>query len=136
VRAGDYHNTFSNEAERYLRVAQERLAERGIATQRALLPGGTCEASAFVRLGWTATGIALPNTGYHNAGPGGRLVAEMVRLEDLVSGVALAAEAAVAAGEDAVESWWPEARLVPAEIRARLARQPANGAAKPDTSAG
>ncbi len=136
VRAGDYHNTFSNEAERYLRVAQERLAERGIATQRALLPGGTCEASAFVRLGWTATGIALPNTGYHNAGPGGRLVAEMVRLEDLVSGVALAAEAAVAAGEDAVESWWPEARLVPAEIRARLARQPANGAAKPKTSAG
>src|SRR4029077_343188 len=56
VRAGDYHNTFSNEAERYLRVAQERLAERGIATQRRLLPGGTCEASAFVRLGWVATG--------------------------------------------------------------------------------
>jgi len=35
VRAGDYHNTFSNDAERYLRVARERLAERGIPTQRA-----------------------------------------------------------------------------------------------------
>src|SRR5207302_6465928 len=42
VRAGDFHNTFSNEAERYLRVARERLAERGIPTHRALLLGGTC----------------------------------------------------------------------------------------------
>jgi endoglucanase len=122
VRTGDYHNTFSNEAERYLRVAQERLAERGIATQRRLLPGGTCEASAFVRLGWVATGLALPNTGYHNAGADGDLVAEMIRVEDLVSGIALAAEAAVAAGEDANESWWPDVRVVPQEIRDRLAR--------------
>lgn len=122
VRSGDYHNTFSNEAERYLRVAQERLADHGIATQRRLLPGGTCEASAFVRLGWSATGIALPNTGYHNAGAGGRLVAEMIRIEDLLSGIALSVEAAVAAGADAGESWWPDVRSVPEEIRQRLAR--------------
>jgi endoglucanase len=122
VRAGDYHNTFSNEAERYLRVAQERLAERGIATQRRLLPGGTCEASAFVRVGWTATGIALPNTGYHNAGANGELVAEMIRVEDVLSGIALAAEAAVAAGADESESWWPDVSAVPEQIRERLAR--------------
>jgi endoglucanase len=122
IRAGDYHNTFSNEAERYLRVAQERLAERGFATQRRLLPGGTCEASAFVRLGWIATGIALPNTGYHNAGADGSLVAEMIRLEDVLSGIALSVEAAVAAGADEEESWWPDARVVPEEIRERLAR--------------
>jgi putative aminopeptidase FrvX len=122
VRAGDYHNTFSNEAERYLRVAQERLAERGIATQRRLLPGGTCEASAFVRLGWVATGIALPNTGYHNAGADRELVAEMIRVEDVLSAIALSAEAAVAAGGDEQESWWPDVRVVPQEIRERLAR--------------
>jgi endoglucanase len=122
VRAGDYHNTFSNEAERYLRVAQERLAERGIATQRRLLPGGTCEASAFVRLGWVATGIALPNTGYHNAGADGDLVAETIRLEDVLSAIALLAEAAVAAGVDEDEDWWPDVRVVPEEIRERLAR--------------
>jgi putative aminopeptidase FrvX len=122
VRAGDYHNTFSNEAERYLRIAQERLAERGIATQRRLLPGGTCEASAFVRLGWVATGIALPNTGYHNAGPNGDLVAEMIRIDDVLSAIALSAEAAVAAGGDEEESWWPDVRVVPQEIRERLAR--------------
>ena len=122
VRAGDYHNTFSNEAERYLRVAQERIAERGIVAQRRLLPGGTCEASAFVRLGWVATGIALPNTGYHNAGADDRLVPEMIRIDDMLSGIALSAEAAVAAGEDAEESWWPDVRVVPADIRERLAR--------------
>jgi len=122
VRSGDYHNTFSNEAERYLRVAQERLADRGIPTQRRLLPGGTCEASAFVRLGWAATGIALPNTGYHNAGSDGRLVAEMIRTEDLMSGIALSAEAAVAAGADEAESWWPDVGTVPEDLRARLAR--------------
>ena len=122
VRTGDYHNTFSNEAERYLRVAQERLADRGIATQRRLLPGGTCEASAFVRLGWIATGIALPNTGYHNAGADGALVPEMIRIEDVLSGIALSAEAAVAAGADEEESWWPDVGVVPEQIRERLAR--------------
>ena len=124
VRAGDYHNTFSNEAERYLRVAAERLAHVGIATQRALLTGGTCEASSFVRLGWTATGIALPNVGYHNQSADGGFAPEMVRLSDLRSGIALAVEAAVAAAEDASESWWPDVKVVPGEIRDLLARRP------------
>ena len=122
VRAGDLHNTFSNEAERYLRVARERLAERGIATQRALLVGGTCEASAFVRLGWTATGIALANINYHNAAPDGGFAPEIVSLADLLSGVALGVEAALAAGSDAEESWWPDVRITPASVRELLKR--------------
>jgi endoglucanase len=122
VRAGDLHNTFSNEAERYLRVGRERLAEAGIATQRALLTGGTCEASAFVRLGWTATGMALPNVNYHNAAPEGGFAPEIVRLSDIASGVALAVESAVAAAEDASEAWWPDVREVPQTIRDVLER--------------
>jgi endoglucanase len=122
VRAGDLHNTFSNEAERYLRVGRERLAEAGIATQRALLTGGTCEASAFVRLGWTATGMALPNVNYHNAAPEGGFAPEIVRLSDIASGVALAVESAVAAAEDASEAWWPDVREVPQTIRDLLER--------------
>jgi endoglucanase len=120
IRAGDLHNTFSNDAERYLRVARERLAQRGIPTQRALLVGGTCEASAFVRLGWTATGMALPNVNYHNAAPDGGFAPEIVRLGDLLGGIALGIEAALAAGDDAAESWWPEVRVTPDEIRDRL----------------
>ena len=122
VRAGDFHNTFSNEAERYLRVARERLAERGIRTQRALLVGGTCEASSFVRLGWTATALALPNVNYHNAGSDGGFAPEIVRLTDLLSGIALGIEASLAAGEDAEESWWPDVRATPDVIRERLRR--------------
>ena len=122
VRAGDFHNTFSNEAERYLRVARERLAERGIPAQRALLVGGTCEASSFVRLGWTATGLALPNVNYHNAGSDGGFAPEIVRLTDLLSGIALGIEASLAAGEDAEESWWPDVRATPDVIRERLRR--------------
>jgi putative aminopeptidase FrvX len=123
VRAGDYHNTFSNDAERYLRVARERLAERNVQTQRALLVGGTCEASSFVRLGWTATGIALPNVNYHNAGPDGGFAPEIVRLGDLVSGISLGVEAALAAGIDADESWWPDVQVTPTVIRDLLSRR-------------
>jgi len=123
VRAGDFHNTFSNEAERYLRVARERLAERGTTTQRALLVGGTCEASSFVRLGWTATGIALPNVNYHNAAADGGFAAEIIRLGDLLSGIALGIEASLAAGDDADESWWPDVRVTPDEIRDLLMRE-------------
>lgn len=121
VRVGDYHNTFSNAAEQYLRVAQERLLERGLAVQRALLPGGTCEASAFVRLGWTATGVALPNVGYHNAGTADRFVPEIIHRDDYLSAILLLAEAALAAGSDESESWWPDVQVVPPEISARLA---------------
>ena len=122
VRAGDLHNTFSNEAERYLRVARERLGERGIPSQRALLVGGTCEASSFVRLGWTATGIALPNVNYHNAATDGGFAPEIVRLADLMSGISLGIEAALAAGINADESWWPDVRVTPEVIRDRLRR--------------
>ncbi len=125
VRVGDYHNTFSNAAEQYLRVAQERLQERGLSVQRALLPGGTCEASAFVRLGWTATGVALPNVGYHNAGAADRFVPEIIDRNDYLSAILLLAEAALAAGSDESESWWPDVQVVPPEISARLAPLPA-----------
>jgi len=118
VRPGDVYNTFDNDAERFLRVAREELTAAGVATQRALLTGGTCESSAFVRLGWSATAIAVPNVNYHNQGerPVG-FTPEIVRLSDLRSAVALLVEAAAAAGVDAEESWWPDVKVVPRQIR-------------------
>jgi endoglucanase len=118
VRAGDVYNTFDNHAERFLRVAREELTAAGIATQRALLTGGTCESSAFVRMGWSATGIAVPNVNYHNQGEQTHtFTPEIVRLSDLRSAVALLVEAAAAAGVDADESWWPDVKVVPRQIR-------------------
>ncbi len=123
VRPGDLYNTFSNDGERFLRVARERLADAGIPTQRALLTGGTCESSAFVRLGWTTTAIAVPNVNYHNmTEEHDRFVPEIVRLSDLRGAVALLVEAATAAGSDVDESWWPDVRVVPPEMRSRLRR--------------
>jgi len=120
VRAGDLHNTFTNDAERFLRVAAERLAGVGIVTQRALLTGGTCEASTFVVHGFATTAMALPNVNYHNRGTDERPAPEIVRLDDLRAGVALAAEAARAAAEEARERWWDTAGPVPTEIRTML----------------
>jgi endoglucanase len=123
VRPGDMHNTFSNDGERFLRVARERLAADGIATQRALLTGGTCESSAFVRLGWTTTAIALPNVNYHNQTEGhDRFVPEIVRLSDLRAAVSLLVEGALAAGADVDEEWWPDVKVVAPEIRALMRR--------------
>ena len=62
--------------------------------------------------------------GYHNQSADGGFAPEMVRLSDLRSGIALAVEAAVAAAEDASESWWPDVKVVPGEIRDLLARRP------------
>ena len=118
VRAGDVYNTFDNDAERFLRVAREELTAAGIPTQRALLTGGTCESSAFVRLGWSATGVAVPNVNYHNQGEHLRtFTPEIVRLSDLRSAVSLLVEGAAAAGRDAEESWWPDVKVVPRQIR-------------------
>ena len=69
-------------------------------------------------MGWSATGIAVPNVNYHNQGEhGGSFTAEIVRLSDLRSAVALLVEAAAAAGADAEESWWPDVKLVPRQLR-------------------
>lgn len=120
IRAGDLHNTFANDAERWLRVAAERLARDGVATQRALLVGGTCEASVFVVRGWAATGIALPNVNYHNRGPDDRFAPEIVHLDDVRSGVALLVEGARALADGAREAWWANTGPVPDEVKAAL----------------
>jgi putative aminopeptidase FrvX len=120
VRVGDLHNTFTNDAERFLRVAAERLGRDGVPVQRALLDGGTCESSTFVVNGWSTTAIALPNVNYHNRGPDDRFAPEIVRLSDIRSGVALLSEALRAVAEDARETWWANAGPVPDEVRAIL----------------
>lgn len=122
VRAGDAFNTFSNEGERSLRAAAERLDRDGIPTQRALLTGGTCEASTFVVHGWRTTAIAVPNVNYHNHTDDGGVGPEIVRLGDLISGVALLVETVRAVHDDARESWWISAGPVGDDVKALLKR--------------
>lgn len=121
VRVGDMHHTFDDRAESFLRVARERLAllDPPVSVQRQLMYGGTCEASAFLDAGYRATAVALPTRNYHNRGPGGP-APEILHLEDVRAGIALLAEAAVAAGEDAREAYAADIGAVPEEIRRLL----------------
>ena len=117
IRVGDFHHTFDDVAESFLRVAAERIAPRE--TQRMLMYGGTCEASAFIDAGYATTAIALPLRNYHNAGGNGP-EPEIISLSDFQSAAGLLHEAAIAAAENAVESYRISTGPVPDEIRKLL----------------
>lgn len=88
IRVGDRRRTFDADAEELLLAARERLpATKPV--QRALMSGGTCEATAFSLHGYRATGVAIPLGNYHNMGPGNRLAAEFVAVKDLATAVDL-----------------------------------------------
>ena len=117
IRVGDFHHTFDDVAESYLRVAAERIAP--LPTQRMLMYGGTCEASAFIDAGYATTAIAIPLRNYHNAGPHGP-APEIISLADFHGAAALLQEAVVAVAEDAVESYRISTGPVPEEIKKLL----------------
>jgi len=51
--------------------------------QRKLMPGGTCEASAFLSYGYTSTCLCLPLGNYHNMNERtGRIAAETISVSD------------------------------------------------------
>jgi endoglucanase len=88
IRVGDRASTFDRRAEDLLVEARTRLpADRPV--QRALMTGGTCEATAWTVYGYRATGIAIPLGNYHNQGPRNRLAAETVAVRDLATAVDL-----------------------------------------------
>lgn len=128
IRTGDASYTFDAQAEQVLRAAAARLKERdgGFKTQRHLMSGGTCEATAFVGFGYQGTGIAFPLGNYHNAttripDPDGGVGAEYIELSDFLGGVDLIVEAAIgsAAGEEAAPGPGTLGQI-PDEIRGRL----------------
>lgn len=63
VRVGDLSSVFdhhlTNDVTNVVRKA-------GIHHQRKLMAGGSCEATAFIAYGYTATGLCLPLGNYHN----------------------------------------------------------------------
>jgi endoglucanase len=104
IRTGDRTYTFDAGAEQVLVQAAKGLVEdRGeFRWQRALMGGGTCEATAFAVHGYRTTGIALPLGNYHNAtasiaDPEGRIDAEYIAASDYLGGVDLIERAAITA---------------------------------------
>lgn len=70
IRVGDKLSSFSPEIDCWLKSIAERLAmtNKRFKYQRALLGGGTCEASIWGLKGSPVGGLAFPLGGYHNNG--------------------------------------------------------------------
>jgi endoglucanase len=67
LRVGDKATTFTHEATAYVqRVAQDLERQGKFVYQRKLMDGGTCESSAYCRLGYEATGMCVALGNYHN----------------------------------------------------------------------
>lgn len=96
IRVGDRSSIFDPKATRFLtEVADDLQSEdRRFAFQRALMSGGTCEATAYQEFGLTTAGVCIALGNYHNCGPRGRLAAEFVSVADACGMVRLLARAA------------------------------------------
>jgi endoglucanase len=85
VRVGDATSTFDPDLTyRCGKIAQQLAsADPSFKYQRKLMPGGTCEASAYQAYGYTATCLCLPLGNYHNMNQTtGRIDSEHISLTD------------------------------------------------------
>src|SRR6185503_3046775 len=82
---------FDSEATRYLsEVASAHAAEdKAFKWQRALMAGGTCEATAYQELGFQTCAVCVALGNYHNCAPGRRIAEEFVALDDACNMVEL-----------------------------------------------
>lgn len=85
VRVGDFTSTFDPDLTyRAGRIAADLAkTDPAFKYQRKLMPGGTCEASAYQCYGYTATCLCLPLGNYHNMNEAaGKIDAETISLAD------------------------------------------------------
>ncbi len=122
IRVGDAGSTFNNEAESCLIKAREALqnGDEGFKSQRQLMSGGVCEASAFAVHGYRTTGIAFPLGNYHNGAPSGQVEAEFIHRDDFLGGVRLMAEAARQVSQRGATRFLQRIGPVSQEFRDRL----------------
>ena len=85
VRVGDAQHIFSPRITRWMVALAGELAveDRSFRYQRKLMDGGVTEATTYDLHGYETGAACIALGNYHNAGPGGRVVAETVHLGDL-----------------------------------------------------
>jgi endoglucanase len=98
IRVGDRTSIFDSGATALLQDVAKRSE---IPHQRALMQGGTCEATAYALYGYRAAALCVALGNYHNCGPRNRIAAEYVSVADAVGMARLCAEAAKARGTEA-----------------------------------
>ncbi|HEV7299959.1 MAG TPA: M20/M25/M40 family metallo-hydrolase [Tepidisphaeraceae bacterium] len=92
VRIGDRTSVFNSAISYFITQQAEALAkaDRTFKHQRALMPGGTCEATVYDVYGYTAGSICVPLGNYHNMDKAkGKIAAEFIDVNDWDSMVKL-----------------------------------------------
>ena len=99
IRVGDRTSVFDSGATALLQDVAKRT---GLTHQRALMQGGTCEATAYALHGYRTAAMCVALGNYHNCGPGDRIAPEYVSADDAVGMARLCVETAKAGGTDAL----------------------------------
>jgi putative aminopeptidase FrvX len=96
LRVGDRTSIFDSEAMRFLAevAADLKTKNKKFQFQRALMSGGTCEATAYQEFGFQTAAVCVALGNYHNCAPGKRIRAEFVSMTDALSMVELLGAAA------------------------------------------
>jgi endoglucanase len=90
VRVGDKTTVFDSQLVGGLASLAH---DKRIPYQRCLMPGGTCEATAFQLYGHKAAGLCVTLGNYHNCAPSGFIEAEYVAIADVEAMLDLCVEA-------------------------------------------
>ncbi|MGN6643786.1 MAG: M20/M25/M40 family metallo-hydrolase [Verrucomicrobiota bacterium] len=96
LRVGDRTSIFDSEGTRFLSEVGTalRTKDKGFQFQRALMSGGTCEATAYQEFGFQTAAVCVALGNYHNCAERNRIAAEYVSLADALSMVKLLVGAA------------------------------------------
>ena len=97
IRVGDRTSVFDSAATAQLQAAAK---SAGIVHQRALMQGGTCEATAYALYGYRTAAMCVALGNYHTCGPGDLIAPEYVSLEDSLGMARLCVAATTAAPAD------------------------------------
>ena len=89
LRVGDRSSIFDSAAAATL---AQIAADARIPVQRCLMPGGTCEATAYQLLGYRSAALCVALGNYHNCGPGNKIAPEYVSFADVQGLVRLCAK--------------------------------------------
>lgn len=95
VRVGDRISIFDPATTDFL---AEVTKDQKITFQRCLMPGGTCEATAFQLYGYRSAALCIALGNYHNCTPDDRIDMEFIDLEDLEGLISLCVAVAMNKG--------------------------------------
>jgi len=96
IRVGDRASIFEPVATRFLGEVAHDLKRKNASFQfqRALMYGGTCEATAYQEFGFQTAAVCVALGNYHNCGPYKKIAAEYVSVADACGMVELLVSAA------------------------------------------